>query len=118
MFRAAQPVIVGVGVDVFAVQAAWQVDVLHGHVAWVNLVSLSWVRTGSTASAEIARTITAIARIISPMGVLEQASYLPVILKPVGAAGELAYVAVSVWFVLGVATVCVAVPLSDHETKL
>ena len=46
------------------------------------------------------------------------ACYPPVIRRPVGALGGLPYVAVYVRLVLGVATVCVAVPLSDHETKL
>jgi hypothetical protein len=57
-------------VDVLAVEAAREVDVLHEHVAWVNLVPLARVRAASTASPQIARAILAIAGIVAPTGVV------------------------------------------------
>jgi hypothetical protein len=59
-----------VRVDVFAVRTAREIDVLHEHVAWVNLVPLACVRTTTTAAAEVARAIIAITAIITPTWVV------------------------------------------------
>jgi hypothetical protein len=58
-------------VNVLAVQAAREIDVRHEHVARVHALPLAWVGAAATATAEIARTIIAIAGIISPTSVVE-----------------------------------------------
>lgn len=64
--RAAKGVDVVSMTHVFSIEAARQVDVLHEDIAWVSPLTLARIRTSPAASAEVARAVFAVARIVAP----------------------------------------------------